>query len=117
MKGLEVSFETGDVTEIDLTPEEIAALPPPAPPLVPQQITNFQARALLMQLPGSAEGRTLFQDVDDKLQALGGVAWQAWEYTTVFPRDSALIATVAAQFNLTSAQIDDMFRTAETISV
>ena len=93
------------------------APPPPEPPAVPSQITNFQARALLMQMPGSAEGRTLFQDVDETLQQLGGVAYQAWEYTTIFPRDSELIATMAAQFNLTNAQLDEMFIAAAQISV
>ena len=91
----------------------------PSPPAAPQipQITNFQARALLLQMPGSVEGRTLFQDVDDALRQLGGVAWQAWEYTTVFPRDSELIATLAAQFNLTDEQLDQMFIAAAQISV
>jgi hypothetical protein len=93
------------------------ASPPPAPNDVPREITNFQARALLMQMPGSAADRTLFQDVDDALAQLGGVSWQAWEYTTVFPRNSELIATVAAQFNLTQAQIDQMFIAASTITV
>ena len=117
MKRIEVNVITNDVTEIDLTPEEIAALPPPAPPPVPQEVTNFQARALLLQMPGSVEGRTLFQDVDDALRQLGGVAWQAWEYTAIFPRDSELIATLAAQFNLTDEQLDQMFIAAAQISV
>lgn len=94
---------------------EDASLPLPAP--VPTSITNFQARALLMQMPGSAEGRTLFQDVDETLQQLGGVAYQAWEYTTIFPRDSELIATMATQFNLTNTQLDEMFIAASQISV
>lgn len=83
---------------------------------VPQEVTNFQARALLMNMPGSAEGRTLFHDVDDALRAMGGVVFQAWEYTTIFPRDSALIAAIGAQFNLTEAQIDEMFIAAAAIS-
>lgn len=117
MQRTSINVMTGQVTVVDLTPEEIAILPPPAPPSVPSQITNFQARALLMQMPGSAEGRTLFQDVDDALAQLGGVSWQAWEYTTIFPRDSELIATMAAQFNLTEAQIDSMFIAAAQISI
>jgi hypothetical protein len=93
-------------------------LPEPAqPPQVPSEVTNFQARALLMGMPGSAEGRTLFQDVDDALRALGGVPWQAWEYTTTIPRQSALVAALAAQFDLTEAALDDMFRAAAQISV
>jgi hypothetical protein len=84
---------------------------------VPQEVTNFQARALLMNMPGSAAGRSLFQDVDDTLRALGGVEWQAWEYTTVFPRDSQLIATLGTQLGLTDAQLDQMFIAAAALGV
>ena len=105
-----------DMTEAEAA-EFLASLPTEQPPSVPSTITNFQARALLMQMPGSTEGRTLFQDVDEALQELGGVAYQAWEYTTIFPRDSELIAAMAAQFNLTNAQLDEMFIAAAQISV
>jgi hypothetical protein len=117
MKRIEVNVMTGEVTEIEFTPEELAALPPPPPPQVPTDVTNFQARALLMNMPGSAPGRSLFQDVDDTLRSLGGVEWQAWEYTTVFPRHSALIAAIGAQLQLADAQLDAMFIAAGAISV
>lgn len=117
MRRIEFDVTTGEAAEVEFTPEEIAALPPPAPPPVPQEVTNFQARALLMSMPGSAEGRTLFDDVDGALRGLGGVAWQAWEYGTTLPRQSELIATMAAQFNLSEAQIDQMFMAAAQISV
>jgi hypothetical protein len=107
--------EAGAV-ERDMTAEEIAAIPQAAPPPVPREVTNFQARALLMNMPGSAAGRSLFQDVDDTLRALGGVEWQAWEYTTIFPRNSQLIATLGAQLGLTDAQLDQMFIAAAAIS-
>jgi hypothetical protein len=83
--------------------------------VVPHEVTNFQARALLMNMPGSAPGRSLFQDVDDTLRSLGGVEWQAWEYTTVFPRKSALVEAIGAQLNLTEAQLDEMFVAAAAI--
>jgi hypothetical protein len=116
MQRISVNVMTGEVTVVDLTPEEIAALPPPPPPVVPREVTNFQARALLMNMPGSAAGRSLFQDVDDTLRAVGGVEWQAWEYTTIFPRNSQLIATLGAQLGLTDAQLDQMFIAAAAIS-
>jgi hypothetical protein len=84
---------------------------------VPREITNFQARALMMNMPGSAPGRSLFQDVDDTLRALGGVEWQAWEYTTIFPRNSQLITTLGAQFGITDAQLDQMFIAAAAVGV
>jgi hypothetical protein len=108
--------EAGAV-ERDMTAEEIAAIPQAAPPPVPREVTNFQARALLKNMPGSAEGRSLFDDVDDALRAMGGIPWQAWEYTTTFPRHSALIAAIAAQLSLSDEQIDQMFIAASAISV
>jgi hypothetical protein len=117
MNRIEVNVITGERKEMEWTPEEIAALPPPPPPVGPREVTNFQARALLMNMPGSAEGRSLFDDVDDALRAMGGIPWQAWEYTTVFPRESALIAAIGAQLNLTDAQLDEMFVAASAISV
>ena len=82
---------------------------------VPAVVTNYQARAILMGMPGSAEGRTLFDDIDDALRAAGGTAWQAWEYANEIKRDSALVQQVAAQFGLTSEQLDDLFRQAAEI--
>ena len=117
MNRVKIDLATGEQTVVPLSPEEIAALPPPAPPPVPPEVTNFQARALLMNMPGSAAGRSLFKDVDDTLRALGGVEWQAWEYTTIFPRNSQLIATLAAQLGLTDAQLDQMFIAAAAIGV
>jgi hypothetical protein len=45
------------------------------------------------------------------------VEWQAWEYTTIFPRDSQLIATLGAQLELNDAQLDQMFIAAAAISI
>jgi hypothetical protein len=115
MKVLEVN--ANGAIERDMTPEEIAAIPPAPPALIPREVTNFQARALLMNMPGSAAGRSLFDEVDDALRAMGGIPWQAWEYTTTFPRESALIAAIGAQLNLTNAQLDEMFVAASAISV
>jgi hypothetical protein len=83
----------------------------------PREVTNFQARALLKSIPGSADGRSLCDGANDALQAMGGVPWQAWEYTTVFPRDSQLIAEIGDQLGLTDAQLDQMFVQAAAIIV
>ena len=112
-----VNVITGNVTLVALTPEEIATLPLPAPPRVPHEVSNFQARAMLKNMPGSGQGRTLFDDVDDALEAKGGIPWQAWEYATSFRRDSSLVAAIAAQLNLSDEQIDEMFIAAAAISL
>ena len=85
--------------------------------VVPQEVTNFQARALLQNMPGSAEGKTLFDDVDAALEAKGGIPWQAWEYATAFRRESSLVAAIAAHLSLTDEQLDEMFIAAAAISL
>lgn len=90
---------------------------PPAPPapVVPREVTNFQARAVLAQMPGSAPGRTLFQDVDDALRDQGGIAWQAWEYANTISRGGALVGAMAAQMGITEQQLDALFIAAAAI--
>lgn len=75
---------------------------------VPQQVTNFQARAVLLNIP-TTEGRTLFHEVDDWVKAQGGIALQAWEYANILSRNSPLIAAASAQFNLSPEQVDQLF--------
>lgn len=88
---------------------------PPVP--VPQEVTNFQARYVLMQMPGREEGRSLFDDVEDDLKAAGGVNWQAWQQSNHFVRSGLLINSLAANYNLTSEQVDELFRQAALVSV
>lgn len=86
---------------------------PPAP--VPSQVYNFQARAVLMQMPGPGGG-SLFDAIDTAIAQAGGIEWQAWEYATVFDRASPLIAGLAAGFGLSTEDIDQLFITAAGIS-
>ena len=85
-------------------------------PFVPQSVTNYQARAVLMSQPGSAAGRSLFEDVNAALQALGGTAWQAWEYANDITRTGELVSQIGTQLGLNSAQLDALFVSASQIS-
>lgn len=90
---------------------ELVRLPdPPAPPApVPRVVTNFQARAALMQAD-------LFETVNAAV--MGGtdaLAKQAWEYANEITRDGALVNSLAAGLGLTAEQLDDLFRQAATI--
>jgi hypothetical protein len=94
---------------------------PPQPSIepVPFEVTNFQARAVLLNIPSSSgvQGRTLFHDVDDAIRSLGPTApaYQAWEYANTITRHGATVQTMATQFGLTEAQLDQMFRNAALI--
>jgi hypothetical protein len=97
-----VDAETGEVTRVPFTPEEEAAAEASSPP-VPQVITNFQARAVLI-----AQG--YFDDVNDFVAGLGdATATAAWEYANEVTRSGALVAAVRAALGLTDQQMDDLF--------
>jgi hypothetical protein len=80
----------------------------------PRVVTNFQARAVMMQIPTS-EGRNLFVDVDDYCKAAGGTVLQAWEYANNFYRTGALVNGLAPVFGLTESQLDELFQQAALI--
>jgi hypothetical protein len=89
-------------------------------PLVPQSVSNFQARAQLLTMPGLNGDATLFTTIDKALAAgnttpSGMFAYQAWENAAEFTRSGTLIASLASNFGLTSAQLDAMFIAAARI--
>ncbi len=88
----------------------VVDLPPQPLPPVPQQVTNYQARAALL-----AAG--LFDQVDAAVKAQGttSAAFQAWEYANNVYRNSPLIAGLGAALGLSAQQIDDLFRAAAAI--
>lgn len=89
---------------------------------VPERVTNYQGRMALMELPGSATGHTLFDDVDAFCKAAGGPVLQAWEQSNHFYRSSAFIAALETRFlpdlidesgavvQTSSARVDQVFR-------
>jgi hypothetical protein len=83
---------------------------PPLPPApVPDEVTNFQARAALI-----AAG--LFDAVDAAVRARPSpIALQAWDYANTIKRHGALVTEVAAELDLTEQQLDDLFRAAALI--
>jgi hypothetical protein len=75
---------------------------PPPPRFVPPMVTNFQCRAMLIQLG-------LFDTVDAEMQSMGGVALQAWEYANTVDRRGALVTNMAAALGLSPDEVDDLF--------
>lgn len=84
---------------------------PPAP--VPAAVTMRQARLVLLQAG-------LLDQVDAVIAAIADPAERAaaeitWEYSTEVERHNLLVEQLAAAFDLTDEQIDDMFRQAATL--
>ena len=86
-------------------------------PQVPQSVDNAKARYVLMQTPSlKNSGKTLFDDVNSALMALGGVDFMAWEYSSSVGRDSSLVASMSAALGLKPDQVDALFITASAVS-
>lgn len=89
--------------------------PPPAPPYVPQQVTNAQGAAALIQAG-------LWQPVLDYVDAMTdptekALAEVALHRTTHWQRTSPFLNAAAAALDLTSEQLDDLFRQAAEIEL
>lgn len=81
-------------------------------PPVPNAITRFQARAMLLQA-GLLDTIEAFM-VNETTPRIYRLAWQDAQE---FYRDSPLILTMAGIFSLSEEQLDNMFRQAVLIKV
>lgn len=107
---ISMNVATGEVTERDMTAEEIAAIPQPPPAPKPQTVTRFQARAALMQAG-------LLDDVEALMAnpATPAIQRLAWADAQEFRRSSPTVAAMAAALGLSSAQVDALFEQAAGI--
>lgn len=97
---------------------------------VPERVTNFQARAVMRQVP-MPDGRSLFTAVDTDLraavEATRGLAefdaqrleadlnWQAWEQANDYERRGAITQMLAARYGIGEARTDELFRQARDV--
>jgi hypothetical protein len=83
---------------------------PPAPPPepVPEAVTPRQARLALL-------GAGLLDTVEATIAAGSRADQITWEFAVDVRRDYSMIANLGTALGLTSAQIDDLFRTAATL--
>ena len=115
MQRTSINVITGEVTVTDLPPEEIAALPPPAPPPMPT-ITRRQLRLALL----TRFGVTVDQ-VETQIAAMPGTpiereaAMIEWRDSLTYERNHRLVVALGAALGLTTAQIDDAWKEAATI--
>lgn len=98
----------------ELVPEGALLSPPASAPMpsVPVVVTRLQAKAALLQAGLLDAANAHFAQA-----AADPMARLAWAEATTFERDSRLVAATAAALNLSSAQVDDLFRTASEINL
>ena len=80
----------------------------PLPP-VPQSVSRFQARAALL-------GAGLLASIEAAIAQADPVAQLAWSDAQEFRRDSPTVLAISAGLGLTDEQLDELFRTASTIT-
>lgn len=85
---------------------------PPAPPIVPQQVSARQLRLVLL-----AEGKLHL--VEPSINALPveqrDAALIEWEYSVFYDRSNPLIANLGAAFGYSPEQIDSLFLAAAAL--
>ena len=82
----------------------------PDPNAVPEKVTPYQARIALLQAGYLASVEAMMADPNTPTAAK-----IAWEYATIWERQSAFIATLGPALGLTEGQIDDLFRAASLV--
>ena len=106
----EYNAATGETTERDMTPEEIAAmqemenLPEP----VPQSLTSRQLR--LQWVIDGHDLATIQAAINQLPEPQKSVAQINWEYAGTFDRDNELLCGVADALGIKDEQLDDIFR-------
>ena len=75
---------------------------------VPQSVSPRQARLALL-------GAGLLDQVTAAVNAAGGATLITWDYASSFDRNDPLIIQIGASLNLTSSQIDALFKQAAAL--
>lgn len=82
----------------------------PPPPPVPHSVSMFQAREVLRR-------HSLLNAVDSFISSSTDETLKlAWEYAGEVHRSGAFVTSLAANFSLDDAALDDLFREAATIT-
>lgn len=89
------------------------AIPTTIPPIstdpIPPSVTRFQARAAL-HLAG------LLDDAEAAIAQAHPLSRIAWEHAHVYRRDSPTLISIGQQLGLSEADMDELFKTAASIT-
>lgn len=91
-------------------PEAMAITTPPEPTdPIPLSVTRFQARAAL-HLAG------LLDDAEAAIAQAHPLSRIAWEHAHVYRRDSPTLISIGQQLGLSESDMDELFKTAASIT-
>jgi hypothetical protein len=100
--------EWADIEAVSYTEE-----PEPVAPVVPDQVTLWQLRAVLEIMGLEATVTAVIKGMPEGVEST--VAWRAWEYANNIRRSSPTVIALKAILQLTDEQVDQIFIQAEQI--
>jgi hypothetical protein len=90
---------------------------PPEPPLsAPSTVSSAQAKIQLLRTPGSADGKTLLDDVRAAVEAAGGEVEIWFTDARSWDRANPYVAQLGKSLKLKAADIDALFSAAAQIA-
>lgn len=101
-----VNLTTGEITQRELTPDEIAALPPAGPPPVPQIVTMRQARLALLVAGKLSQVDTVIESLPEPHKSAARIEW---DYSSEVQRDRPFVKQIGAALGYTDEQLDQLF--------
>ena len=104
---IEINVQTGEQIEREMTPDEIAALPPVQPDPIPQSVTMRQARLVLLNAGLLDDVDAAIASIPDPVQRKA--AEIEWEYAQTVDRDSPFTRQLAQGLGLTDEQKNVLF--------
>ena len=79
---------------------------------VPHSVTPSQAKLALFYAGKLTDAESALGDLEEPQKTVASIYWTS---ALAFERDNEIITAMGALLNLTSEQIDDLFRTAATL--
>lgn len=106
MKRIEVNVLTGESKEIEMTADEIAALPGPQSAPIQQEVTMRQARLALLAAGKLADVNTAIDAMPEPDRTAARIEW---EYSGSVRRHQPFVLQLAPAIGLDSAGLDALF--------
>ena len=100
---------------VDMTAEEEAAHIAQQEAIAAERAAYVPAAVTPLQLRRALRAAGLHTQIAAALVELGEEAQEAWEYAVTIPRGDPMIAGAATAINLTSEQVDELFRAAAAL--
>ncbi len=123
----EIAVDMSDVTALSPRPDvgwttsdggktfEAPATPDPVT-VVPVSVSSAQAKIQCLRTPGSADGKTLLDDIKDAVAKAGGETQIWFTDARTWERSNSYVASLSKSLKLKPADVDQLFIAAAQIA-